>query len=114
LALHASREKLREAFIALSRQELLTFLTIYQLEEDAGHVTYADVARHLNLSEGCIRTYISSLAKKGIPLIKVKHNNKQVFLSVPKEFKDAGLKGELMSLYYGPVSQGQKTLHEHF
>jgi len=110
--LHASHKEIQEMFSKLSKQELLTFLTIYQLEEDKGQIGYIDVANYLKLTEGCIRTYVSSLIRKGIPLLKLKHNNKQIFLSIPYEFRSLNLKNELMALYYRPSLPEQKTLTE--
>ena len=35
-------------------------------------ITYLDISSYLKLSEGCIRTYISNLLKKNIPLTKTR------------------------------------------
>lgn len=104
------KSEINNLFASLSKQEFLTFLTIYQLEEDLeGYVSYIDVAAKLVLTEGCIRTYVSSLIKKGIPLAKTKHNNKVVYLSVSKEFRALNIKKDLMALYY-KADPTQKTL----
>ncbi len=107
----ASRQELLVAFSLLSKQELRTFLTIYELSEEKGsNVSYMDVANRLKLSEGCIRTYISGLMRKKIPIDKVKYNNKTVFLQIPREFMDLSLKKELISMYYETVMPNQKRL----
>jgi len=107
----ASRQDLLGAFSLLSKQELRTFLTIYEVSEEKGsNVSYLDVANRLKLSEGCIRTYISGLMRKRIPLEKVKYNNKTVFLQIPKEFMDLSLKKELISMYYETAMPNQKRL----
>lgn len=106
----ASRQELLEVFSLLSKQELRTFLTIYEVSEEKGNVSYVDVARRLKLSEGCVRTYISGLMHKKIPLEKVKYNNKTVFLQIPKEFIDLSLKKELISMYYETAMPNQKRL----
>lgn len=100
-------------FSKLSQQEFLTFLTIYQLQEEKGQVTYSDVAKKLNLSEGCIRTYISSLLKKGIPLIKEKYNNKHIILKISAEFRSLNLKQKLVDMFY-QTDPTQKTLSNGF
>lgn len=107
------KREIEETFDRLSKQELLTFLTIYQLEDDIKNVSYTDVAEKLKLSEGCIRTYISALIRKGVPVEKKKFNNKLVLLFVPKEFRELNLKKQLMANYYR-TDPYQPTLKESF
>lgn len=109
-AIAASRQELIERFSSLSKQELKTFLTIYDMSDEKGNASYPDVAKRLNLSEGCIRTYISGLMKKKIPVEKIKYNNKAVYLHIPKEFKELSLKSELISLYYDTSLPQQRRL----
>ena len=99
-SLNTLKKELNTRFRALTKQELLVFLTIYQLEEEKGSTTYLDLARTLTLSEGCIRSYVTSLIKKGLPLIKTKLNNRIVSLSTPKELRDLNIKRRLENLYY--------------
>lgn len=108
--LSASRQDIIGKFSRLSKQELRTFLTVYDLEEEKGNVSYLDVAKRLGLTEGCIRTYVSSLMKCGIPVEKVKLNNKMVVLHIPREFKELSLKNELVSIYYDTAQPTQKRL----
>lgn len=108
--LSSSRQEILGRFSSLSKQELRTFLTIYELDEGKGNVSYVDVAKKLNLTEGCIRTYISSLMKKGIPVEKVKLNNKTVVLHVSKEFMELNLKSELVAIYYDTAQPNQRKL----
>ena len=100
-------------FSSVSRQEFLTFLTIYQLEEEFNNVSYLDVAKKLNLTEGCIRTYVSSLLKKGLPLMKKKYNNRQVFLYISPEFRALNLKPKLVDIFYSN-DPNQRRLEESF
>ena len=100
-------------FSTLSKQEFTTFLAIYQLEGEIKNVTYLAVARKLNLTEGCIRTYVSSLLKKGLPLMKKKYNNKQVFIYISPEFRSLNLKQKLIDTFYH-LDTNQKTLQEGF
>ncbi|MDI6737782.1 MAG: hypothetical protein QME12_04680 [Nanoarchaeota archaeon] len=108
--LSSSRQDILGRFSGLSKQELRTFLTVYGLEEEKGNVSYLDVAKKLNLTEGCIRTYVSSLMKSGIPVEKVKLNNKMVVLHIPKEFKELSMKAELVSIYYDTAQPTQRKL----
>lgn len=107
------KEDFDKIFGNLSQQEFLTFLTIYQLEEEIKNVSYSDVSKKLNLTEGCIRTYVSSLLKKGLPLIKKKHNNKQIFLYIAPEFRSLNLKQKLIDTFYHS-DPNQKTLQTTF
>lgn len=110
LSIVGLKSEINSLFSSLSKQEFLTFLTVYQQEEDLeGYVSYIDVAAKLGLTEGCIRTYVSSLMKKGIPIIKTKYNNKVVYLSVSKDFRALNIKKDLMTIYY-KADPTQKTL----
>ena len=95
----------------LTKQEFLTFLTIYQLEEEKGPITYTDISLKIGLSEGCVRTYISALIKKKAPINKQKYNNKTIYLSILKEFRELNLKQLLIDTYYRN-DPAQKRLHE--
>ncbi|MFH1455857.1 MAG: hypothetical protein ABIF40_02820 [archaeon] len=92
-------QQLSTSFGKLPKQELLTFLTIYQLEDDLGRIGYPHVASHLGLSEGCVRTYVASLIKKGYPVKKERFNNKVIFLRVPSDFRDLDIKTRLFELF---------------
>ncbi|MEA3378179.1 MAG: hypothetical protein U9Q69_00920 [Nanoarchaeota archaeon] len=105
--------EIESLFERLSKQELMTFLTIYQLEEEVNHVSYINIAQKLNLSAGCIRTYVSSLLHKGVPIKKLKYNNRLIFLKISPDFRKLNLKKQLMALYYR-TDPLQPTLHESF
>jgi len=95
------KDEIDHMFSTLPKQEFLVFLTLYQLEEDTKRsITYIELANKLNLSEGCIRTYVSHLLKKKLPLIKNKVNNRIVEVSINPHFRDLNLKKKLMNLYY--------------
>jgi len=91
---------LETTFKQLSKQELKTFLTIYQLEDEGKLVSHESIALLMDLSEHRIRAHISALIKKGAPLIKKKINNRSVILSIKKEFKLLNLKKQLVLMYY--------------
>lgn len=105
LAMQGLNNDVKTLVERLSRQEFLTFMTLYQLGDENPCISYSHIAQKLNLSEGCIRTYISSLIKKGVPIVKKKHNNRLVVLSLSAEFKALGLKKKLIDLFYGRDSQ---------
>lgn len=102
--------QINEIFGKLTKQELMVFLTIYQLEDEHRNVSYIDIAKRLKLSEGCIRTYISNLMKKGAPILKKRHNNKVVYLYIEKAFRELKLKDKLSDLYYQPQDPYQTRL----
>lgn len=99
---------LQELFGSLTSQEFLVFLTIYQLEDDTKNVRYIDISNKLSLSEGCIRTYIASLIKKGVPVHKTRLNNRLILLSVRKEFRELNLKQKLANMYYNLDPEQEK------
>ena len=107
------QDSIKAQFQALTRKEFLTFLTIYQLEEELEFVRFIDIAKRLNLSEGCIRAYVTKLFEKNIPITKKKINNRIVNLSLLPEFRKLGLKKALTNMYYH-LDPLQKNLSDQF
>ena len=97
----------------LSKQEFLTFLTIYQLEEENSKVTYDNVGGKLGITPGCVRTYVSGLIKKGLPIIKSKYNNRIFILSIPPEIRSLNIKKKLVNTFYS-LDPSQKRLDDSF
>jgi len=81
------KKEVRFKFKQLTNQEMLIFVTIYQLEEQGLDVDYAVVSKKLQLSESSIRDYVGRIMKKGIPIKKIKKDNKKVILSVSEDLK---------------------------
>ena len=94
------KQNLNIAFGALSKQELKAFLTVYQLDEGNQGASYQELAQKMGLTETCIRAYISSLFKKGLPLSKMKINNKKTIVTIKQDFKSLNLKSKIIALYY--------------
>ena len=92
------KSHLNEAFSKLSKQELKVFLTVYQLDEGNQGASYTELAQKMGLTETCIRAYISSLFKKGLPLVKIKINNKKTLVSIKQDFKGLNLKEDRKSV----------------
>ncbi|MDP1695614.1 MAG: hypothetical protein Q8L29_01720 [archaeon] len=86
-SLDSLKKDLRSKFKRLTNQEMLVFSTIYQLEEEGFVVDYPSISTRLHLSESSIRDYSQRIIKKGIPLVKIKQNNKKITLSILPEFK---------------------------
>ena len=93
-------------FKSLTQQEMLVFLTLTNLEEESGcPIPYSAISNKLNLTEVSIRVYIGSLINKGIPIEKVKLNNKKVLLSVKKELREIELLDKLLQIQQFPNKQ---------
>jgi predicted transcriptional regulator len=92
------KKELRSQFKKLTPQEMLIFSTIYQLEDQNISVNYGSISSKTNLSESSIRDYVQKLIKKGIPLEKIKENNKKVTLSIPRNFKKIASLSTIISL----------------
>jgi len=60
-----------------------------------------------------VRTYISGLIKKGLPVVKSKYNNKLIILTIPAEIRGLNLKNRLVQTYYS-LDPSQKKLSEDF
>ena len=87
-------------FQTLTKQEFIVFLSIYQMEEDLNKgISYFELSQKMHLSEGCIRTYVSQMLKKVIPIEKIRVNNKLTLLTISKEFRSLNLKQRLFSLF---------------
>jgi len=104
--------QVEEVFKSLTKQEFLTFMTLYQLEDDLNrNLTYSELSKYLKLSEGCIRTYLSQMIKKGLPIVKTRHNNKLILLGVNSHFRDLGFKTKLFNLL-NQIDPSQTRLNE--
>lgn len=87
-SLDAIKKEIRLKFKRLTPQEMMVFSTLYTLESQGfEEITYKLIANHLNLSESSIRDYLNKLLAKGIPISKIKLNNKTVCLSISSELK---------------------------
>jgi len=81
------RKDIRKKFKRITRQEMLVFSTIYQLEEQGQEIDYKILSIKLNLSQSSIRDYIQRIIDKGIPIIKEKLNNKKIILHISQDLK---------------------------
>jgi len=81
------KKEIRLKFKRLTEKELLVFSTLYQITDEQGHSDYKTLSDKLNLTESSIRDYIGKLIKKGIPVDKIKLNNKNIQLSISPNLK---------------------------
>lgn len=82
------KKAIRLKFKRLTPQEMLVFSTLYGLEEqNIEEITYKLLANNLNLSESSIRDYTNKLIKKGVPIEKIRQNNKTIILKISKDLK---------------------------
>lgn len=95
-----SLNRVEDRFKSITNQEFLVFLTVYNLEEQLGRgITYDDVSSRLSLTTSCIRSYVSSILKKGIPIVKFKANNRTTNLKINPHFRSLNLKEGLTKMY---------------
>lgn len=94
----------------LTKQEALILLTIVQLEEELSNITYEDLASKLKLSQGCIRGYITTLIRKGVPIYKEKYNNKITIIKANPSIKSLN-KQSLIDFFY-KIDPYQRKLFE--
>ena len=86
-SLDSLKKEVRLKFKQLTSQEMKVFSLLYQLDDQNQPVDYRLLSSKLSLSESSIRDYIAKIAKKGIPIIKEKPNNKQIILHISSELK---------------------------
>lgn len=97
-SLDALKKDLRKQFKQLTPQEMLVFSTIYQLTDQSIDVDYSILSKKTSLSESSIRDYVQKIIKKGVPLEKIRENNKRIILAVPPEFKRIASLDTIISL----------------
>jgi len=88
-SLDSIKKGIRLKFKRLTPQEMLVFSTLYALEEqNIEEITYRTLAEQLQLSESSIRDYINKLTKKGVPIEKIRQNNKTILLKISQNLKN--------------------------
>ncbi len=86
-SLEESAREIKKNFEKLTSQEFKVFVMLANLEEKHGFADYQGLACSLNLTESSIRDYIQRLIRKGIPVEKIKENNKNISLTISKRLK---------------------------
>lgn len=92
------KKEVRIKFKRLTDQEMVVFSAIYTLEETGQLPDYTSLATHLNLTEISIRDYVRKIINKGIPVDKIKENNKKITLSISPDFKRVASLQTIMQL----------------
>ena len=88
-SLDGIKKGIRLKFKRLTPQEMLVFSTLYSLEEqNTEEITYRTLAEQLQLSESSIRDYVNKLVRKGIPIDKIRQNNKTILLKISQDLKN--------------------------
>jgi hypothetical protein len=86
-SLEEIKSQLKAQFENLTPQEFLVFSTIYQLSLQDELTTYPFLSQKLNLTQSSIRDYVQRLILKGIPIEKIRKNNKNISLFLSKDFQ---------------------------
>jgi cell division septum initiation protein DivIVA len=82
------KKEIRLKFKRLTPQEMQVFSTLYSLQEqNFDEITYKILSQHLRLTESSIRDYINRLAAKGIPILKIRLNNKKITLKISPDLQ---------------------------
>lgn len=99
------KKRLKHKFKLLTRQEFNVFSAIYTIVNEKQYATYKDIAKMLNLTPSSVRDYVNRLVEKGIPIIKQRHNNKLVLLSLPTELMQLATLEAITKLYNSKLFQ---------
>ena len=86
-SLDSLKKELRLKLKRITKQEMLVFSLIYQLEEQGQIVDYKLLSEKLAITESSVRDHVQRLLFKGIPVDKERVNNKKIVLHIPQEFK---------------------------
>jgi hypothetical protein len=93
------KKEIRLKFKRLTNQEMLVFSTLYSLEEqELEEITYKTLAHHLRLSESSIRDYVTKIASKGIPIVKIRLNNKKIVLKISPDLQKVASLSTILKL----------------
>ncbi len=87
--------------IALSAKEKEVFLVLYTADQS---VTYAEIAAGIRESEFLVRTYITSLIQKGVPVRKFYRNN-VVQLELSPRFRELQTRNNLLNISQRTVKE---------
>jgi Fic family protein len=82
--------------IQLTPEEKQIFLVVYTTSRERP-VTYADIGKALHMSEFLVRSYVTSLVEKGIPVCKQYIRN-TAYLSLDSRFKELQTKHNVLSI----------------
>ena len=98
-SLDGIKKGIRLKFKRLTPQEMLVLSTLYSLEEqNIEEITYRTLAKQLRLSESSIRDYINKLTKKGVPIEKIRQNNKTILLKISQNLKNIATLATIQNL----------------
>lgn len=87
-SLDSIKKEIRLKFKRLTPQEMQLFSTLYALEDqNIEEITYKVLAQQLRLTESSIRDYTTKLIQKGIPLLKIRQNNKKIVLKISPDLQ---------------------------
>ena len=82
------KKEIRLKFKRLTPQEMQVFSMIYSLkDQDIDEITYKILAKSLKLTESSIRDYTNRLIAKGIPVLKIRQNNKKITLDIAQDLQ---------------------------
>ncbi|MEK6835389.1 MAG: helix-turn-helix domain-containing protein [Nanoarchaeota archaeon] len=92
------RMLIENKFRSLTDMEFAIFITIYQLEEEFGKVTYQDIAKKFNLTEATVRNHITNLINKNVPIDKERSFNKKTVFYINKSFRELNIASKILEL----------------
>ena len=90
------------ASFELSDKEKEVFLVLYTADQRV--ITYREIASGMRESEFLVRTYVTSLIQKGVP-IKKKYINGVAYMELSERFKELQAKKNVLKI-------SQKTLRD--
>ncbi|MEK6932973.1 MAG: hypothetical protein AABW56_04240 [Nanoarchaeota archaeon] len=85
-----------EKFRHLTDREFSVFLSIYQIEEEKGAATYADISKQLGTTVVSLRGYINDLINRGYPVYGERQFNRKTLFRISKEFRKQNLISEVL------------------
>ncbi len=81
----------------LTTDEKRVFIALYAIEDEKGHVTYADIAKVLLMDLQLVSGYTASLIEKGVPIVK-RYVNDIAYLRLDQNFKQLQAKENILAI----------------
>lgn len=97
IGMNKSYYELTNPVQSLTINEKEVFMVFYTLGEEKGYITYEDIAKKLGLTEQLAMSYTTSIASKGVPIMKRYIDNKAHFRLNP-DFKRLQAKENFLNI----------------
>ena len=76
---------------------LKVFLVVYKYTTSKNFITYAEIAKKLNIPISMARFYVTNLIEKNIPIVK-SYRNREIYVGLDEEFREKQAKENIVNI----------------